>query len=237
MTRPLIGICGEFAVIHVYDSNVAAHFSLTNYARAVEKAGGVPVILPITTDERAVAVMADRVDGVLVSGGVDVDPSAYGQPRAPEVGETQPDRDAFEFALIRRLVERNTPTLAVCRGIQSVAVAMGGSLRQHVDGHMRSELHNDTAHRATIEPDSRLASIVGTTSLEVNSLHHQVVERPPATSRVVAHDDDGNVEALEFPDADRVLAVQWHPEMLRHRPRHLALFEDLVSNAASAGAG
>lgn len=233
MSRPLIGICGEFARIEVYDAEVAAHFSLTNYARSVEKAGGVPVILPITTDVEAVAVIADRVDGVLVSGGVDVDPSAYGQERAPEVTETQPDRDTFEFALIRMLAVRNAPTLAVCRGIQSVAVALGGSLTQHVDGHMRNDLHNDTAHHAHIEPGSRLAKIVGRTELEVNSMHHQVVATPPPGSVVVAHDDEGHIEALEFPDADRMLAVQWHPEMLRHRPEHLALFEDLVANAAA----
>ena len=133
MTKPLIGVCGEFAQIDVYDSRLPAHFSLTNYSRSVEKAGGVPVILPITSDEHAIAVMADRVDGVLVTGGVDVDPSAYGQEPVPELDETQPERDAFEFALIRRLVDQQTPTLAVCRGIQSVAVALGGELLQHVD--------------------------------------------------------------------------------------------------------
>lgn len=234
MTRPLIGVCGEFAHIDVYDARLPAHFSLTNYARSVEKAGGVPVILPITGDEAAIAVMAGRVDGVLVTGGCDVDPAAYGQQRRPEVDETQPERDAFEFALIRRLAERNIPTLAVCRGIQSVAVALGGDLVQHVDGHMRNDLHNETAHTVVIEPDSRLAAVVGTTALEVNSLHHQVVATPPPNARVVARNEDGHIEALEFPDADRLLAVQWHPEMLRHRAEHLALFEDLVRQAGAS---
>lgn len=230
MTRPLIGVCGEFAMIDVYDARLPAHFSLTNYARSVEKAGGVPVILPITTDEEAIAVMADRVDGVLVTGGVDVDPAAYGQEPVPELDETQPERDAFEFSLIRRLVDKRMPTLAVCRGIQSVAVALGGELTQHVDGHMVVDKHNDTAHTVQIDVDSRLAEIVGTTSLEVNSLHHQVVAVAPTDACVVAHNPDGHIEALEV--ADQLLAVQWHPEMMRHRTEHLALFQDLVRRAS-----
>ena len=234
MNKPLIGVCGEFAEVDVYDVRTAVHFSLPNYARSVEKAGGIPVILPITADESVIDGLVDRLDGVLVTGGVDVDPSAYGQEPVPEIDATQPHRDHFEFELIRRLVERNTPTLGICRGIQSVAVAMGGELLQHVDDHMQSELFNETAHTVAIDADSRLASIVGTTSLEVNSLHHQVVAVAPAGSRVVAHNPDGHIEAIEFTDADRVLAVQWHPEMIRHRAEHLALFEHLVQNAAAS---
>lgn len=233
MTKPLIGVCGEFAEVDVYDVRASVHFSLPNYARSVEKAGGLPVILPITQDESVIEGLLDRLDGVLVTGGVDVEPSAYGQTRAAEVEEVDPARDSFEFALIRRLVERNTPTLGICRGIQSVAVAMGGELTQHVDDHMKSDLPNQTAHTVEIEADSRLAAIVGTTTLEVNSLHHQVVSAAPVGSRVVAHNPDGHIEAIEFEDADRVLAVQWHPEMLRHRPQHLALFEHLVQNAGA----
>ena len=118
-----------------------------------------PVKLNISTD--LPEGLIDRLDGVLVTGGVDVEPSAYGQDRVPEVEEVDPARDSFEFALIRRLVECNTPTLGICRGIQSVAVAMGGELTQHVDDHMRADLHNQTAHTVEIEADSRLASIVG----------------------------------------------------------------------------
>ncbi|MEM7285309.1 MAG: gamma-glutamyl-gamma-aminobutyrate hydrolase family protein [Actinomycetota bacterium] len=226
--KPLIGVCGEFAEVDVYDARLPAHFSLTNYARAVQKAGGVPVILPITDDHDDIDVILERIDGVLVTGGVDVDPGAYGQEREPEVAETQPFRDAFEFALIRRLVERNMPTLAVCRGIQSVSVALGGELTQHVDGQMCTELYNDTAHQVAIEPDSRLASIVGTTDLGVNSLHHQVVSVPPPGARVVARNPDGHIEGIELDVATKLVAVQWHPEMMRHRAEHLALFQHLV---------
>lgn len=233
MTRPLIGVCGEFAEVDVYDVRTNVHFSLPGYSRSVALAGGVPVVLPITDDESLIDDLVARLDGVVVTGGVDVDPAAYGQPRAPEVVEVQPMRDAFEFALVRRLAERDIPTLAVCRGIQSVAVALGGELTQHIDDHMRTDLGRDTAHTVEIEPGSRLAGIVGTTELEVNSLHHQVVAVAPPGSRVVARNTDGHIEGLEFPEAARMLAVQWHPELLRHRPEHLALFQDLVATAGA----
>lgn len=232
MDRPLIGVCGEFAEVDVYDVRTSVHFSMPAYTRSVALAGGLPVILPITEDEQVIDGLIDRVDGVLVTGGVDIDPAAYGQERAPEVVDVQPVRDSFEFALIRRLAERNTPTLAVCRGIQSLAVALGGDLIQHVDDHMVLEAARDTAHTVEIEPDSRLAGIVGATTFEVNSLHHQVVATPPPDSRVVARSAEGHIEGLEFPHADRILGVQWHPEMMRHRPEHLALFENLVENAS-----
>ncbi|MEM9464349.1 MAG: gamma-glutamyl-gamma-aminobutyrate hydrolase family protein [Actinomycetota bacterium] len=233
MTKPLIGVCGEFAEVDVYDVRTSVHFSMPAYARSVERAGGIPVILPITDDERVIDALINRLDGVLVTGGVDIDPAAYGQEPVPELDETQPHRDRFEFELIRRLVERNVPTLGVCRGIQSLTVAMGGELIQHVDGQMVVDRFSGTAHTVEIEADSRLAAIVGTTDLEVNSLHHQVIAAAPDGSRAVAHNPDGHIEAIEFAEADQVLGVQWHPEMIRHRPQHLALFEHLVRNASA----
>lgn len=232
MTGPLIGVTAEYTDIDIHDTRMPAQVSTTTYLRAVQKAGGVPIVLPITTDPEAAALLADRVDAVVVAGGLDIDPGAYGQQPHPEVGETQVDRDTFEFELIRRLVDTNTPTLAICRGIQSLNVALGGDLEQHLDGHMRNDLYNETAHHAFIDEGSRLASVVGTTRLDVNSLHHQSVAAPGERCRVVARDDDGNIEAIEIEGADRVLGVQWHPELLRHRADHLALFRDLVANAS-----
>lgn len=233
MARPLIGVTAEFAEIDIHDTRIAAHVATTPYIQAVRKAGGTPVVLPITTDPEAAALMADRVDGVVISGGLDIDPGSYGQEAVEEVGETQVDRDGFEFELIRALVDRNTPTLAICRGIQSVNVALGGGLVQHLDGHMCTELYNETAHHALIEADTRLASVVETTMLEVNSLHHQAVGELGDGLSVIARDDDGNVEALAVDGADRVLAVQWHPELLRHRAEHLALFRALCADASA----
>jgi len=232
MTRPLIGVTAEYLDIDIHDSRMAAHVATVSYLRAVQKAGGVPVVLPITTDADEIETLAERLDGVVISGGIDVDPVAYGQVKTDEVTETQTDRDQFEFELIQGLVERNTPTLALCRGIQSLNVALGGSLVQHVDDHMRTDLHNTTAHTVSIDPDSRLAELYDSTTLDVNSMHHQVVDRLGEGCRVVATSPDGYVEALEVDGADLVLGVQWHPEWLRYRPEHLALFERLVADAA-----
>ena len=233
MTGPLIGITAEYTDVAIHDTVMPADVATAPYVRAVRKAGGVPIVLPITTDPDAAALLADRVDGVVISGGLDIDPAAYGQEAAPETGETQTDRDSSEFDLIRRLVDQNRPTLAICRGIQSLNVALGGDLTQHIDGHMCSDLYNDTAHQAHIEPDSHLARVVGTADLDVNSLHHQLVATLGTNCRAIAYDDQGNVEALAVDGADRVLGVQWHPELLRHRQEHLALFGDLVRSASA----
>ncbi len=233
MTRPLIGVTAEYLDIDIHDSRMAAHVATVSYLRAVQKAGGVPVILPITTDVHEIETLVERLDGVVISGGIDVDPSWYGQANSEELTETQTDRDQFEFGLIRGLVERNTPTLALCRGIQSLNVALGGSLVQHVDDHMRTDLYKTTAHSVSIEANSRLAELYGSTTLDVNSMHHQVVDRLGEGCRVVAASPEGYVEALEVDGADLVLGVQWHPEWLRYRPEHLALFERLIGDAST----
>jgi putative glutamine amidotransferase len=116
----------------------------------------------------------------------------------------------------------------VCRGIQVLNVALGGTLDQHVDEHMQLDRYNVDAHLVTIEPGSRLAAVVGTTTIGVNTLHHQVLATLGAGVRVVARNEDGHVEGVEVDGAPNVLAVQWHPELLRHRPEHLALFAQLV---------
>ncbi len=233
MTAPLIGVSAEFSNVAIHDTNLPSNLSTLPYLRAVEKAGGVPIILPITTNPDAVSVLVSRVDGVVIAGGVDVDPGAYGQTPKPEVGETQPERDKFEALLVGELVATNTPTLAICRGVQSLNVALGGSLVQHVDNHMCTDLARETAHEVFIDAQSRLASVVGTQRLATNSLHHQVIDRLGRGCVAVATNQDGHVEALEIDGAANIIGVQWHPEMLRHRPEHLALFADVVSAASS----
>ncbi|MEZ5282165.1 MAG: gamma-glutamyl-gamma-aminobutyrate hydrolase family protein [Acidimicrobiales bacterium] len=234
MAAPLIGVSAEFTDVDIHDAKMPSNLVTNTYLKAVVKAGGVPVILPITTDPEAATLLADRVDGVVVTGGVDIDPAAYGAERDPMTGETQPDRDTFERALITRLIERNKPTLAICRGAQSLNVAMGGTLVQHVDGHMCSDRHNQLVHEVEIAPGSRLAALVGPGSFGVNSLHHQAIGRLGEGCRAVAINGDGHVEGIEVDGADRVIAVQWHPELLRHLPQHLALFQRLVEDAGAS---
>jgi putative glutamine amidotransferase len=119
-------------------------------------------------------------------------------------------------------------TLAICRGIQVLNVAMSGTLTQHVDNHMVTDRYNQDVHTIDVDPRSRLAELVGDHVMTVNSLHHQVIDRLGAGVRAVAHNHDGHIEAVEIAQAPAVLGVQWHPELLRHRQDHLVLFEDLV---------
>ena len=232
MSRPVIGVSAEYTEIEIHGGRWQAHVSMFSYCRAVEKAGGVPMILPVINDPEATGAMLDRLDGVVVSGGIDIDPSTYGAERHPETGETLVMRDEFEVHLVNGLVERDLPTLAICRGIQSLNVALGGTLIQHVDDQMIEEKWNDIAHTVRVEEGSKLADRIGAGVFEVNSLHHQVVGDLGDRAVAVAWNEEGHVEALEVDGAPHVLGIQWHPELLRHRPEHLALFEHLVGDAA-----
>ena len=197
------------------------------YVKAVRKAGAVPVLLPVVDPEDAAALL-DMVDALIVTGGCDVDPTNYGAAPDPMLGPTDLVRDAADLAITRAAVDANVPTLATCRGIQVLNVAMGGTLVQHIDEHMRTDMYNEDVHAVHIDSASRLATILGTEVLGVNSMHHQVIDRLGAGVHAVAHNHDGHIEAIEISTAPAVLGVQWHPEMLRHRSDHLALFEDLV---------
>jgi putative glutamine amidotransferase len=213
----------------------------TRYIRAVEAAGGLPVVLPPL---RGVAVgpLLDRLDGLCLSGGPDLDPEAYGERGHVELGPTEPALDAFELALVREADRRRLPLLAICRGAQVVNVARAGSLHQHLPDvvgtrviHRQREAGTRPTHRVRVAPGSRLAELLGVDRLEVNSFHHQAVARVGRRLRPVAWAEDGTIEALEALDRGFLLAVQWHAEALSSLPEHHGLFEALV-NAASAPA-
>lgn len=205
------------------------HVAGAPYAKAVARAGAVPVILPILDPPPdSVDALLDHLDALVITGGCDVDPASYGADPHPEIGVTRPDRDAADIAIARAAVSRNLPTLAICRGIQVLNVALGGSLMPHVDDHMRPDLYNATVHTVSIEAGSALGEIVGSDQLGVNTLHHQVIDRLADGLRTAATNEDGHIEAVVAPSADRVLGVQWHPELLRHREDHLAIFRWLL---------
>jgi putative glutamine amidotransferase len=229
--KAVVGIVAHVDPVTGDEKVAMDHYMATvGYVKAVHKAGATPVLLPVV-DPDDVDGLLDAVDAVVITGGRDVDPATYGHDRDDRCGPVDPRRDAADLAIARAVVARDQPTLAVCRGIQVLNVALGGTLAQHVDDHMQLERYNLDAHEVTIEPGSRLAGIVGTTTLGVNTLHHQVVDTLGAGVRVVARNDDGDVEGIEVDGAPNVLAVQWHPELLRHRPEHLALFAQLTGPA------
>jgi putative glutamine amidotransferase len=201
------------------------------YLRAIEAAGGMPVVLPPLGDASA---LLDRLDGICLSGGPDLDPDAYGAvQRHSELGPTDPDLDAFELALARAADERGLPILGICRGAQALNVARGGTLHQHLPGHRQTEPATATTHSVRVETGSRLATLVGTRPLRVNSFHHQAVERLGGGLRAVAWAGDGTIEAVEAPGAPFLLGVQWHAEGLVGVARHRALFEALVVAAGA----
>ncbi|HEX3090280.1 MAG TPA: gamma-glutamyl-gamma-aminobutyrate hydrolase family protein [Ilumatobacteraceae bacterium] len=223
-----IGITAHLEMVPSPDGEGTLHYVVSApYVKAVRKAGALPVLLPVVDPVDAAGVL-DMVDALIVTGGGDVDPTNYGAAPDPMLGPTDLVRDAADLAITRAAVEANVPTLATCRGIQVLNVAMGGTLVQHIDEHMRTDMYNQDVHAVDIDPTSRLATILGTEALGVNSMHHQVIDRLGPRVRAVAHNHDGHIEAIEIDDAPAVLGVQWHPEMLRHRDDHLSLFEDLV---------
>lgn len=210
-----------------------------NYADALVRVGLLPMLSVSLAAELADETL-DGFDGLLLSGGADVDPARFGQPPHPGLGEVDADRDAFELAAYRVARERGLPVLGICRGIQVVAVAEGGSLHQHLPAVSGLHQHEQRArdggavHRVRIAEGSALRAAVGTDAMAVNSYHHQGVDRVPDALRVTARADDGMVEALEASDGAFLLAVQWHPEMAFERdPRQLAPFEAF---ARAAGA-
>jgi putative glutamine amidotransferase len=231
--RPLIGISAHQATVKDGELEVVHHVASIAYVKAVRKAGGVPVLLPLVEPDDA-EMLLERIDGFLVTGGADVDPANYGAEPDPMTIRTDPVRDATDIALCRLAVDRDVPTLAICRGVQVLNVALGGTLVQHVPDHFDVPNYNETVHKVTVEPDSVLAEWVGATDVGVNTLHHQAIDEVAGPLRRVAIADDGTTEGVESSTSRRVVGVQWHPELLRHRPEHLALFESLVRMASDA---
>ncbi len=234
----LIGISSWRGTLPGNNGREVAHLlTQPTYVRAVEKAGGIPVLVP-ELEPDAVDALLDRLDGIVLVGGPDVAPANYGEDALETTVVALPGRDAFDLELARRCVARDHPFLAVCRGVQVLNVALGGSLHQHVPHHMVGERWNDDVHEVVVEAGSRVADILGPAlsngaRLMTNSLHHQTINRLGDRVRVVARAEDGTIEAIEIDGAPAVMGVQWHPELLRHRPEHLALFVDLVNRAGA----
>lgn len=214
MTSPVIGITTyrEQARWGVWDSR--ADVLHAAYADIVAACGAAPVLLPPSPPEHAATVL-DRVDGLLVAGGADVDPATYDQQPHPATSGWRPDRDAWELALLAAAGDAGLPVLGVCRGMQLLAVAGGGALEQHLPDVVGHERHSPGGPdfgslEVTVEPGSRTAGLVGET-LTVTCHHHQAVARHPGL-RAVAWAEDGTVEAVEAPGERFLVAVQWHPE-------------------------
>lgn len=191
------------------------------YTTALRAAGLRPYILPVLAPEDA-GILLDGMDGLLLTGGEDVDPSHYGAAPHPALGDVHAARDAFELSLVRAAHARRLPTLAICRGAQILNVALGGSLMQDVPSERPGALAHDgtwersaRVHAVELDPASRLADALGASMVQANSMHHQAIARVADGVRVVARAPDGVIEGIESAQADWwMLGAQWHPEEL-----------------------
>jgi gamma-glutamyl-gamma-aminobutyrate hydrolase PuuD len=229
VARPLIGITAyvEPASWGAWElrSALVPHM----YVQAIERAGGRALLVPPTTE--GIDETLDALDGLLFSGGSDLDPSTYGQEAHPETNGTRPDRDRGELALLEAALQRDMPVLAVCRGSQVLNVARGGDLVQHLPDVIGDERHKHkpgvfSDHDVRVEPASRVGELLGERA-PVKSHHHQGYGKIGEGLREVAWADDGTVEALEDPEKRFAVGVLWHPEA----GEDAALFEALVEQA------
>lgn len=238
MTGPVIGIT-------TYAPNAAGRYELPDpYAAAVRRAGGEAFFLPPGDADHTpdVEVLLGRLDGIVLAGGGDVDPDRYGGTGHDLVYGVHAGRDRDEIALVLAVLERRMPTLAICRGSQIVNVALGGTLIPHLPAVVDGSVEHRSApeveggpsgpvpHPVVVDSDSRLAEVMGATEIIPMSWHHQAVDRSADGFAVVARASDGTVEATEHREHDRLLTVQWHPELTAAQdPTQQRLFDQLVA--------
>lgn len=221
--RPLIGITANVELD-------AKHTLANDYIQAVIKAGGIPVILPIGIDSD-VSQLADRLDGLVLSGGGDIDPTLFGEEPHPNLGTISPGRDSLEIALIQEMLDRDKAILAICRGIQILNIAAGGDMFQDIYHQIETPLiqHSQKATRSHLshyvkaEPNSLLARIAGQSEFKVNSFHHQAVRNVIDPLVITAIASDGVIEAIESTRHSFVIGVQWHPEPLALNGDHISM--------------
>ncbi|WP_442599799.1 gamma-glutamyl-gamma-aminobutyrate hydrolase family protein [Neobacillus sp. D3-1R] len=218
MKKPIIGITGAYVKHNQHMEGVYIH---QDYHKAVAANGGIPIILPFTTPETN-KEMLQLCDGIILSGGEDVDPQFYSQDPHLHLGATIPERDLVEMETVKYVLENNIPLLAICRGIQILNVALGGTLIQDIPSQVTEPIQHSQlvdrgrdTHWVTISKESKLYQIFGSEKIRVNSLHHQAIDKVSDELRVVARSADGIVEAVEYIHPTTfTVGVQWHPESM-----------------------
>ena len=236
MNPPLIGI----TTLHRNQEN---RFNiLATYVDAVRRAGGIPLLIPPGDPHQDYLVSA--LDGFIFSGGGDIDPSLYGGKNHPTIFKVFPKRDASEIGLTRRIIQRQKPTLFVCRGIQILNVTLGGTIIEDIPDAIGEEIihrapeRKPSEHLIRVDPHSRLAKILGKTEFNAASWHHQSIKEAAPDLKIVAHAPDGTIEGVEMPGCPWCIAVQWHPEITAAEdPIQQRLFNALVRQARGGGAG
>lgn len=235
MTTPLIGV----TALHTTSKSGVIYISVAEaYLEALTQAGACPIILPLRLTPEELESLLLRLDGVLFTGGGDIHPQAYGEGANPAASEIDVDRDQAELTLLQKVLQKGTPFLGICRGIQLINVGLGGSLYADIDSQRPDALKHDyypdyprdhIAHPVHIHNPSRLHEILEASEVQVNSLHHQAIRRLAPGLLVTAHSPDGLVEGIEVTDHPYGLAVQWHPEWLTAQQSMRNLFNAFVT--------
>jgi putative glutamine amidotransferase len=243
--KPVIGICSDFSEDDSIGTTSGLGFKgqswqllADDYVQAIEKSGGIPIIIPVCRKEETLSHLLSRVDGLLLTGGSDIDPAYYGQLPRRGLGQINPPRDRHELPLVKMaLASTQLPILGICRGHQMLNVATGGELFQDLQSERDSELHHallnspkyhPTLH-VTLQKEARLHGVFKRDTLHINSFNHQGVSVPGEGFKPTMHAPDGLIEGVEIEGDRWVCSVQWHPEtMIEHYPEYLALFEAFV---------
>lgn len=232
MDKPIIGIGSD---ILSSEGRRDSAFAYTSYIEALRRAGAIPVIIPPQPENAP--VLAEELDGILLAGGNDCDPTLYGEEPHPSLEPMDERRQSNELALARVARQRGIPTLGICLGMQMMNVAGGGSLVQDIDSQIGTEIRhasepeNRARHAVVVETGTQLASILSSRELTVNSSHHQAVRNVAPGFRVTAHAPDGIVEGLEDPQHPFYVGVQWHPEDMNGDGPSASLFRAFVDAA------
>ncbi|GJQ37140.1 MAG: gamma-glutamyl-gamma-aminobutyrate hydrolase [Anaerolineaceae bacterium] len=231
MAKPLIGIT-TFNGKNDYGRPISG--VQHTYIRAVAQGGGIPILIPVILEEGDRDDLYSRLQGVLFSGGGDLAIKYFSGEDHPRIADVDDFRDTTELSLLKQSVEDGKPFLAICRGVQVMNVALGGSLYTHIPDQFTTLLNHDQdefttiAHPVNIDEASRMAEIFGETLLQVNSLHHQGLKDVASDLKVVGHAPDGMIEAVELPSHPYAMGVQWHPEWLTDQPVMRRLFKSFV---------
>lgn len=243
MRPPRIGISGGVKLV----DGIRRTGVNEAYAQSVANAGGLPILLTPQIPAEHAAAALDGLDGLILSGGEDVDPARYSEVPSPRLGAVDSRRDSLEFALFDAARRRGLPVFAICRGMQVVNVALGGTLYQDIPSEHGQEIRhevqpprNTRVHRVRIRPGTRLAHILGITGLDTNTIHHQAIKTLAPGLTVTADADDGVIEGVEgAPDQPWLVAVQWHPEEFHNQADapERKLFRAFVEEAERRKAG
>ncbi len=243
MIKPIIGIPCATLLDKDWCPPILGHRQ--SYIDAIVQAGGVPLLLPLVAQEDVLRMFYEGIDGLLLAGGGDVEPHHYGEVPHPRLGTLEPLRDVVELPLTRWAAADGKPILAICRGIQVLNVALGGTLYQDIPAQINTDICHERsyelqdwtymAHPVYLEPDSRLAALLGTSELLTNSLHHQAIKDLAPDLRVVGRAPDGVIEAVESINGQFMLGVQCHPEAVQATfdPRWSAMFASFVAHCTT----